>query len=140
MFSANPAAVSEGGICTMDMNDISEYIRASKDVLDILKTLGGLLPKGPDSDAAKQRLEQAEKALRASEAQLAKALGYQLCQCTFPPQIMLSKGRHPVHDTNEIFECPNCGKKEPPESKFQALDQMRSGPRRPIWSESRRGR
>lgn len=109
----------------MDMNEISEYIRASKDVLEILKTLGGLLPKGPDSEAAKQQLEQAEKALRASEAQLAKALDYHLCQCTFPPQIMLSKGTHDVHDV-ELFKCPQCGKQHPSDHQIRQYDAVKA--------------
>ena len=146
IFSANAATASvargfmEGAFMVDDFHQVSEYIRASKDVLDILKTLGGLLPKGEKADAAKERLDQAEKALRASEAELAKALGYNLCQCTFPPQIMLSKGRHATHD-QEIFECPRCSKQEPSARHFEALDRLkaqnesRSGG---SWTASRR--
>ena len=111
----------------MDTNEISEYIRASKGVLDIFKTLGGLFPKGPDSEKANQQLEQAEKALRASEVQLAKALDYHLCQCTFPPQIMLSVGRHPDHD-DKIFKCPKCDNQEPSEYHFRQLDELKEHP------------
>ena len=109
----------------MDMDQVSEYIRASKDVLNILKTLGSLLPKGPQSDEAEQRLEQAEKALRASEAQLAKSLGYKLCQCTFPPQIMLSKGHHDVHNV-ELFVCPECTKQHPSEHEIRQYDEVKT--------------
>ncbi|GEM77006.1 hypothetical protein [Vibrio sagamiensis] len=42
-----------------------------------------------------------------AEAQIAQALGYQLCKCTFPPQIMLSVG---YRDFEEAFECKLCGK------------------------------
>lgn len=107
----------------MEMTDITEYIKASKDVLDIFKTLVGLLPKGPDADAARQRLEQADKALRASEAQLARALGYKLCQCTFPPQIMLWK------QESQMVICPNCGNGHDPQRRVV------SGP---SWGDSRR--
>ena len=90
----------------MELNEVTEYIRASKDVLVILKSLGGLLPKGPNAEEAQKRLEQADGALRASEAQLAKALGYKLCQCTFPPQIMLWR------QDQEAHVCPRqeCGR------------------------------
>lgn len=125
----------------MDMSDVSEYIRASKDVLDILKTLGGLLPKGEQSDAAEERLVEAEKALRASEAQLAKALDYHLCQCEFPPNIMLSKGYHETHNV-EIFVCPKCEKQDPSPHQIRNYDTMKEHSqrqRRGSWADSRSG-
>src|SRR6476660_3905238 len=54
-------------------------------------------------------LDEAEKASKVAEAQVAKALGYQLCHCAFPPTAMLTVGstlgrrrepKAPVH------ECP----------------------------------
>ena len=116
----------------VDMNEVSQYLQATRGVLDILSTLGGMLPKGEDAEATQKRLEEAERALRASEVQLAKALEYHLCQCTFPPQIMLSKGRHQQYGT-EIFACPNCSKQEPSQQFFDQHDRARSfnlnGPR-----------
>lgn len=108
------------------MDEILLYLQASKQVLDILKTLGGLLPKGQDHAAMQRRLAEAENALRASEVQLAKALGYHLCQCTFPPQIMLSKGYHEAHSDTEVFVCAACNKQEPSPRFFQQLDQLRA--------------
>jgi hypothetical protein len=50
----------------------------------------------------------AEEALRKANASLASGLGYKLCKCTFPPQIMLwNKERR----TNI---CPACGDYNPP--------------------------
>ncbi len=125
----------------MPLQDISEYLKATKDVLDILKSLGGLLPKGEDANAAQRRLGQAEDALRASEAQLAKALDYHLCQCTFPPQIMLSKGYHEDYN-KEFFECPECKKQTPSQKWFEqqvrvTQHNQSSGP---TWGPRRRGR
>jgi len=100
---------------------LSDYIRASKDLIEIFKGLKNLLPKGERAEEAQERIDQAEKALRASEAQLAKAFGYNLCQCTFPPQIMLSQGRHPRLG-DEIFKCDKCGKQEPSEMYFKAFE------------------
>jgi hypothetical protein len=43
-------------------------------------------------------LDQAEAAAKFAEAQIAKALGYDLCKCQFPPTPMLTVGyfRKPV--------------------------------------------
>ncbi len=108
---------------TPSMSEVLLYLQAGKELLDILKTLGGLLPKGQKHDELQRRLVDADKALRASEVQLAKALGYHLCQCTFPPQIMLSKGYHPVHGRDELFVCPTCNRQEPPPLYFQQMDE-----------------
>jgi hypothetical protein len=103
------------------IDEIGAYIRASKDVLDMLKVMSGMLPKGRQHDDAEMQLAAAEKALQASEVQLAKALDYHLCQCTFPPQIMLRSGRHPNHG-DEIFKCSACNNQEPSEHEFRRKD------------------
>ncbi len=87
----------------MDMNEISNYLRSAKDALDIVKSTLGLLPRGPGADKVEERIATAETALKASEAELAKALGYQLCQCTFPPQIMLWQ------QSQQLQVCSRCG-------------------------------
>ncbi len=106
------------------ITEIGDYIRASKDVLDMLKTMSGVLPKGQQHDAAAKQLATAERALQASEAQLAKALDYNLCQCTFPPQIMLQVGRHAVWDVL-LFKCPKCHDEKPSPRHFSELDEAR---------------
>ena len=106
-------------------DEISAYFRAFKDVLDVFKSLGGLLPKGPRSEEAQAKIAEVEHAMRAAEVQLAKALNYNLCQCTFPPQIMLSSGRHPIHG-DEIFRCPKCAKQIPSPNVFDGKDKMRA--------------
>jgi hypothetical protein len=59
-------------------------------------------------------LDQAEAAAKVAEAEIAKALGYELCKCQFPPTIMLTvgywgipHGRH--HEGDPVYECPKCG-------------------------------
>src|SRR5262249_48823266 len=64
------------------------------------------LPPGSDKAVSKQ-IEKAEAALRASEVELAKTLGYTLCQCTFPPQIMLWKEAEKSH----VCPRPECGRR-----------------------------
>tara|TARA_R110002074_G_scaffold377728_1_gene555311 strand:+ start:488 stop:856 length:369 start_codon:yes stop_codon:yes gene_type:complete len=107
----------------MELTEISAYIHASRDVLGLLKTMTEMMPKGQEADRAADCLKEAERVLQVSEAQLAKALGYTLCQCTFPPQIMLSKGHHARHDT-EVFQCPSCNKQEPSDHHFNSMDKL----------------
>jgi hypothetical protein len=85
--------------------DIAEYIRLSKDGLDLMRGAWSLLPKGEKRDEAEHKLRAAEEALKRSDAALAQKLGYQLCQCTFPPQIMLWK------EAQKHTACSNCGRK-----------------------------
>ena len=73
----------------MGLTDWTAYLSAAKTVLDLFKGIRAELPTGPKSQQIKEQIDKAEGALKASEAELAKALGYKLCQCTFPPQIML---------------------------------------------------
>ena len=47
------------------------------------------LPEGPEKKSVEQSLEAAERSSKLAQAQIAQALGYELCKCTFPPQIML---------------------------------------------------
>ncbi len=42
---------------------------------------------------------------------IAQALRYEICRCTFPPQIMLSQG---YRENREHFQCPRCGNTWPP--------------------------
>jgi hypothetical protein len=73
------------------------------------------LPKGQKSDEATQQIEKAEQALKKSEAEFAKGLGFRLCRCTWPPQIMLwDKDRRKN-------VCPACGDLYPPIQGLGAL-------------------
>ena len=89
----------------VQFQDIAEYIRASKDCLDLLRAAWSLLPKSEKRNEAEHKLRIAEEALTRSDAALAQKLGYQLCQCTFPPQIML------WNEAQKHTACSNCGRK-----------------------------
>jgi hypothetical protein len=59
-------------------------------------------------------LNQAEAAAKVAEAEIAKALGYELCKCQFPPTPMLTVGYRTAgglrSKTGEpVHECPKCG-------------------------------
>jgi len=72
---------------------------------------GASTGKGEDQliDAA---LDKASKATVVAEAEVAKALGYELCKCEFPPIPMLTVGRIDIPDLKmlgPVYECPKCG-------------------------------
>jgi len=85
--------------------DIAEYIRVNRDALDLMRGAWSLLPKSEKKFEAEHKLFAAEQALKRSDVALAHKLGYQLCRCTFPPQIML------WHETTKETVCGNCGRK-----------------------------
>jgi len=87
------------------IQDVAEYLTASKAALDIFKSAKELLPKR-QKEQMQQQIDQAERSLKASEAAAAKALGYKLCQCTWPPQIMLWAEAEKAH------VCRECGHRE----------------------------
>ena len=99
----------------IDMASAYEALKSGlglfKDAISIAKGAKDLLPSGKEKDAVEKSLEAAERATQLAEAQMAQALGYRLCQCTFPPQIMLSKG---YQGESERLECPSCKKGWPP--------------------------
>jgi hypothetical protein len=63
------------------------FLTAATTALDIFKGIKSELPKGPVADRAATEIAKAEEALKASEAELARALGYRLCRCEFPPRL-----------------------------------------------------
>ena len=103
-----------------DIPDLTEWVRAGTSTLQIMKAMIDLMPAGTDRNAAQEKMDEAAESLAFAETQLAKALGYHLCQCTFPPQIMLSIGRHPEYG-EEIFKCRKCSKQEPSEHDFAEM-------------------
>ena len=94
--------MADGGI----FQALTEYVHFSKDVIDLLKVTVGLLPKSAKRDEAEQKIAAAEDALKRADAELAQKLGFQLCRCTYPPQIML------WHEREKLTKCPRpeCGR------------------------------
>jgi len=98
------------------MDELKAALSLFSSALSAIKATKDLLPDSKEKEAASLSLEVAERAASLAEADIAKALGYQLCQCTFPPQIMLSKGDK---ESTEEFVCTLCKKssirpKQPP--------------------------
>ena len=93
----------------VDPTEVAGYVTAAKSAVDIMKSVLALMPKGENKDALKQKITDVEQALKRTDAKLAHELGYKLCQCTFPPQIMLWK------EKEKLYACPNqdCGRTMP---------------------------
>ncbi len=106
--------MDESQLSNIAFSDIFTNIRS---VLSVLKDTKELIGDTGKEKAVDHSILQAEKAIGIAEAQIAQALNYQLCQCTFPPQIMLSSGRHQEFG-DEVFICPHCEKQEPSEQTF----------------------
>ncbi|WP_394166915.1 hypothetical protein [Neptunomonas phycophila] len=82
--------------------EITSVLGIAKAAIDIGKEAKGLLPDGEDKSNIEAKLIQTEKELAIAEAATAKELGYELCKCTFPPQIMLF-----IKELN-VSRCPKC--------------------------------
>ena len=90
---------------------IPDVFKGIMAIIALLKQAKDLLPDSSEKRAVEQSLEEAERKSKLVEAQIADALGYQLCKCTFPPQIMLSIG---FRQGLEYFSCERCGSIWPP--------------------------
>jgi hypothetical protein len=84
---------------------------AIRSAIGLVKDAKDLLPADDKRDAAiSQALVTAESSSKIAEAEIAKALGYELCKCAFPPTIMLTVGELEGRPkTGPVYECPKCG-------------------------------
>jgi hypothetical protein len=100
----------------------SQGALAFKSIFDGLRSAISLVREARgsrDSDQGKEEtklivaaLEKASTATAIAEAEVAKALGFELCKCQFPPIPMLTVGH--IDNPNAkmvgpIYECPKCG-------------------------------
>jgi hypothetical protein len=72
-----------------------------------------VLASPEQAKAVTAAVDQAETAAKVAEAEIAKAFGYELCKCDFPPTAMLTVGYHIAtlerHKTGDpVYECPKC--------------------------------
>jgi hypothetical protein len=87
----------------IDPTAVGDWLGNAKTALGVLKAARGLLPSGPSRAELDANIGRAEDALARSDAALAKQLGYQLCHCRFPPQIMLWR------EAEGVLACPDSG-------------------------------
>ncbi len=79
-------------------------------VREIRKAIGGGTPQ--QDKALDEALDHAVRTAAIAEAEVAKALGYELCKCQFPPTIMLTVGYkldRGKAGSGPVYECPRCG-------------------------------
>lgn len=98
-----------------DINSAMESVKIGVSLLGesigLIRKTADLLPESRSKDAIEKSLVEADKAAKLAESQIALALGYTLCQCTFPPQIMLSKGYKDIgYHHEEEFICSLCNR------------------------------
>lgn len=87
----------------MGIDAFAGAITLLKNAIGLAKDANDLAADSPKRAAAKLALAQAELQLRLAEAKAADEFGYELCQCTFPPQIALLK-------PDGEKQCPRCGR------------------------------
>jgi hypothetical protein len=103
-----------------DPNTWAQGAAALKSTFDALRGVFGVVKDvrelaGPEqAKAITAALDQAEAAAKVAEAEIAKALGYQLCKCQFPPVVMLTVGYVSMkfaryQEGDPVCECPKCG-------------------------------
>lgn len=98
----------------MALDQIVTALGGMKTVLDLFKGVRDEMPKvtTPKID---EEIAKAEKALKESKAELAKALGFRLCKCTFPGEPMLWN-----KDLRKEI-CPVCGDVHPTDRRPQVI-------------------
>lgn len=75
----------------------------------ILKDTRELLPQDK-AKAVGTAIAQSEEQFAIAKAEIAKALGYQLCKCKFPPTPMVTVGMGISNrQQGPVYECPECG-------------------------------
>ena len=115
--------------------DNSEMVTAGftalKTVMDTVRSVIGTIKdvKEFKKDEIVKKLDDADEQFQLAKIQIAKALGYNLCQCIFPPQIMLSQGYR--ENNGEYYKCLKCGKEYPPSNvgsdRFRSIGEFYPG-------------
>jgi hypothetical protein len=93
----------------MATSEWTDYLRAARAVLSLFDKIGTQLSSESERSQLKDHIALAETALKTTEAELAKKLGYRICRCTFPPQVML------WHQARRKDLCARCGNVYPPD-------------------------
>jgi len=80
-----------------------------KEAISLVHSANDQLPAGEPQKAIQQKVEEAERLIQVGHASVGQSLGFQLCHCTWPPQVMASSG-YSEKTQVEQFTCSNCGK------------------------------
>jgi hypothetical protein len=80
-----------------------------KEAISLIHEANDQLPEGEPRHSIQQKIAEAERAIQVGHAAMGESLGFQLCHCTWPPQVMTSNA-YSEETRVEQFTCPNCGK------------------------------
>ena len=111
-------------VTEIDAEAVKSGFDAFRSAIETLKSARGLFKPGkPERNQIDQSIETAEKELALAEAQIAQALGYELCKAHFPPVPMLKDRVHAKY-VEDIWKCPECGLETPPPEYFSRLEEQ----------------
>ena len=101
------------------MDEISTGISAFKAMIEALRGMLALgkevkdaMPEGAKKVAFERALKEFDHSAETVKIELAKKWGYPLCNCAFPPTIMLRSGYEQGRNVWDEYTCPGCGLKE----------------------------
>ncbi len=84
-------------------------MKALEGALEGLKAAKDKLPEGEDKETIVKKIEEVGHAILHAKAEMGETLGYALCQCTWPAQVMVPVGPS-GEGARDLLKCPNCGK------------------------------
>ncbi|TGS70390.1 hypothetical protein EN844_06520 [Mesorhizobium sp. M3A.F.Ca.ET.201.01.1.1] len=101
--------VDDGSAFTAGLTGVKLAFETIRVAFGILKDTKEALP-ADKAKAVAAALEKSEEQFAIARAEIAKALGYELCKCKFPPVPMvtvgmLTRGGKP----GPVYECSECG-------------------------------
>jgi hypothetical protein len=91
----------------MDVGVIIQIISGFRSALGLVRDAKDLLP-AHQQKPIEEALHKAEAAAMTAEAKLAVELGYRLCRCTWPPQIMTRSSHGWGFTSYENWRCARC--------------------------------
>ncbi|MDH5563857.1 MAG: hypothetical protein OEY91_09595, partial [Nitrospirota bacterium] len=77
-----------------------------KEAIGLVHSANDQLPAGEQKKSIQQKVEEAERLIQVGHASVGQSLGFQLCHCTWPPQVMASTGFNEQTQV-EQFTCSN---------------------------------
>lgn len=100
----------DAGALGIGMEHVRAGIETLRSVFGLMKDAKDALPAGDDKMAIGAAIDTSARQLQFAEAELAKALGYRLCHCQFPPTPMLTVGHSNARSQppGPVHECPKC--------------------------------
>jgi hypothetical protein len=100
-----------------DPDAIKGWAEALTGSINAIRLVTGLLPSGKKREEAERLLAEAEREQKKAEALLAQALGFQICQDCWPPEIML------FSKEDGFLHCRRCG--QTPRSRVYTQKRIR---------------